>query len=158
VRHLRGLKEKDAIATRSLYNRHDRPQDDCVDEIGTVFALELCPTDRKLLAEGKIVQRHLGDLGLPRDVRETMDAFGEKACLNVPLLFRGEALGILVLVEFDQALLHAGRDRACRGSRSRPRRPSITPACTGSRRNRTGGWSRPRRGRHRCLTRRHTVL
>jgi HD-GYP domain-containing protein (c-di-GMP phosphodiesterase class II) len=96
------LKERDAIATRSLYNRHDRPQDDCVDEIGTVFALDLSPTDRKLLAEGKIVQRHLADPGLPRDVRETMDAFGEKACLNVPLLFRGEALGILALVEFDQ--------------------------------------------------------
>jgi len=95
------LKERDAIATRSLYNRSDRPQDDGVDEIGTVFSLDLYPSDRVLLRKGEIVQQHLGDTGLPRDVRETMDAFGEKACLNVPLLFRGEALGILVLVEFD---------------------------------------------------------
>ncbi|HJW75388.1 MAG TPA: GAF domain-containing protein, partial [Thermoleophilia bacterium] len=95
------LKDHDAIATRSLYTRTDVPQDDCVREIGTVFSLDLYPSDRKLLSGGEIVQRHLGDPGLPRDVRETMDAFAEKACLNVPLLFRGEALGILALVEFD---------------------------------------------------------
>ncbi len=104
------LKDRDAIATRSLYNRRDRPQDDCVDEIGTVFALDLYPSDRKLLASGEIVQQHLGDPGLPRDVRETMDAFGEMACLNVPLLFRGEALGILVLVEFDHERHYTGEE------------------------------------------------
>ena len=95
------LRERDAIATRSLYNRHDRPQEDSVDEIGAVFPLDFYPSDRALLAKGEIVQHHLGDPGLPRDVRETMAAFDERACLNVPLLFRGEALGVLVLVEFD---------------------------------------------------------
>ena len=45
------------------------------------------------------MQESISDERLPADVRASMEDWGEKACLNVPLVIEGEPLGILVLTE-----------------------------------------------------------
>jgi len=95
----RGL---DAIISRSLYDRDGATLDDLEDAPGTVYPLAEYPTDRELLERGEIVEEHLDDPDLPSDSRESMERWSERACLNVPLLYQGEALGLLVLIETER--------------------------------------------------------
>jgi diguanylate cyclase (GGDEF)-like protein len=88
--------ERDACVFRAFYGRHGRPPE--LDEDG-VYPLNDYPTDRELLRRGEVLQETLSDESLPPDVRASMEEWGEKACLNVPLLVEGEPFGILVLIE-----------------------------------------------------------
>jgi len=69
------------------------------DPLGTAYPLDEYPSDRALLAGDRIVEERLSDPGLPPDVRQSMEQWGEKACLNIPLRYRGEPVGILVLTQ-----------------------------------------------------------
>ena len=88
----------DAIISRSLYDRGGASWDEHQD-LGAAYPLVDYPTDRDLLEHGEIIEEHVGDPDLPSDSRESMEYWGERACLNVPLLYQGEALGLLVLIE-----------------------------------------------------------
>jgi len=87
---------RDATVFRAFYGRDGRPS--ALDEQG-VYPLDDYPTDREILRRGEVVQESLSDEKLPPDVRDSMVHWGEKACLNVPLVVEGEPLGILVLIE-----------------------------------------------------------
>ncbi len=87
---------RDAIAFRAFYGRDGQPT--ALDQAG-VYALDDYPADRELLRRGEVLQETLSDESLPRDVRDSMEQWGEKACLNVPLVVEGEPLGILVVIE-----------------------------------------------------------
>ncbi len=87
----------DAIVYRAFYPR--RPSGDDSDDIGTVYSLAEYPSDRAVLQSGRVVQESISDRGLAPDVRETMEQWEEKSCLNVPLLFNDEPLGLLVVIE-----------------------------------------------------------
>ena len=67
-----------------------------------VYPLDDYPSDREVLRRGLVTQEALADEGLPDDVRASMERWGEKACLKVPLIVEGEALGILVLIETER--------------------------------------------------------
>jgi PAS domain S-box-containing protein len=69
------------------------------DEVGQVFPVKDAPQDRRALEAGEVFIETISDPALPDEVRELMDGFGEQTLLNVPLRWRGEALGILILVE-----------------------------------------------------------
>ena len=68
-------------------------------DLGAVYALDEYPTNREVLRSGEVAQRSLSDTQLPPDVRGTMTMWGEKSCLSVPLLFGGEPLGLLDIIE-----------------------------------------------------------
>lgn len=62
--------------------------------------LEAAPRmDDALLHRGEIVEQHLSDPDLAADVRLAMLRAGEKSHLSVPLLFRGDVVGSLEMVE-----------------------------------------------------------
>ena len=85
-----------AIICRAFHSTSSAPP--LLDEAG-VYPLDDCPSERRVLEEGWVVQVTLADEGLPEDARSSMERWGEKACLNVPLIVEGEPLGILVLIE-----------------------------------------------------------
>ena len=67
------------------------------DVLGTVYPLEEYPSDRVILSRGEVVEESLSDENLPADVRDSMEQGGELSCLNVPLIYDCEPVGILVL-------------------------------------------------------------
>jgi diguanylate cyclase (GGDEF)-like protein len=87
----------DAIVFRAFHGGPDGQSPPA--EPGTVYLLDEYPSDREVLRRGEVVQETIADEGLPDDVRLSMEQWGEKACLNVPLIVEGEPLGILVLIE-----------------------------------------------------------
>ena len=89
----------DAIVSRSLYDRSGATIEDYEDTLGSVYPLDEYPSDREVLERGEIVEEHLDDPDLQIDSRESMELWSERACLSVPLMFGGEALGLLVLIE-----------------------------------------------------------
>ena len=90
---------RDAIVFRAFYGRDGHPS--ALDEAG-VYPLDDYPADRDILRRGDVVQETLSDEKLLPDVRDSMEQWGEKACLNVPLVVEGEPLGILVLIETER--------------------------------------------------------
>ena len=90
---------RDAIVCRAFWGVHGTPP--ALDERG-VYPLDDYPTDREILRRGEVVQETLSDASLTTDVRSSMEQWGERACLNVPLIVEGERLGILVLIETER--------------------------------------------------------
>lgn len=88
--------EHDAIVFRSAYQRDGEPAED---DAGTMYRLDDYPEDRELLGRGEIVEEHISDPDLAPGSRASMTRWGEKTCLNVPLIFNEEPVGILCLVE-----------------------------------------------------------
>jgi diguanylate cyclase (GGDEF)-like protein len=68
-------------------------------EIGRVDSLDEYPSDRELLRNGVVVEESISDESLAADVRSSMEEWGEKTCLNVPLISSDEPVGLLVLIE-----------------------------------------------------------
>jgi diguanylate cyclase (GGDEF)-like protein len=87
---------QDVIIRRAFFSDSDMPP--LLDAAG-VRPLEASPSDRRLLKEGRVLQQALADAALPSDARSSMERWGEKARLRVPLIVEGEPLGILVLIE-----------------------------------------------------------
>ena len=87
---------RDSSVFRAFYGRDGQPPE--LDE-GGVYPLSDYPTDREILRRGEVLQETLSDEDLPPDVRASMEEWGERACLNVPLVVEGEPLGMLVLIE-----------------------------------------------------------
>ena len=55
------------------------------------------------MLEGRIITvETISDPALDPDVRDSMEGWGEKTCVNVPLSFGDEPLGILVLIETER--------------------------------------------------------
>ena len=88
---------RDAIVYRAAWD--EDPSQVASVGIGTAYPLDEYPSDREMLREGLVVEESSSDEGLAADVRSSMDKWGEKTRLNVPLIFNGEPMGILVLVE-----------------------------------------------------------
>ena len=85
----------DTLTARALFEEDPQGYED----LGVPFALSESPSDRSLLEEREVVVETISDPGIAADSRESMEHWGEQTCLNVPLCFGEEALGILVLIE-----------------------------------------------------------
>jgi diguanylate cyclase (GGDEF)-like protein len=90
----------DAIVYRAAWDRD--PSLASSDGIGTAYSLDDYPSDRAILRKGVVVAESLTDESIGADVRSSMDDNGEKTCLNVPLIFNDEPMGILVLIETER--------------------------------------------------------
>jgi diguanylate cyclase (GGDEF)-like protein len=87
----------DAIIWRGMYPMAEYH---LVEErVGTVYPLDESPADRVILNGGVPVVESISDADLPEDTRVSMNEWGEKTCLNVPLMFKEEPVGIMVLIE-----------------------------------------------------------
>jgi GGDEF domain-containing protein len=67
--------------------------------LGRTYRLIDFPADREMLLSGEIVEERVSDLALDERNRQWMIDNGEKAFLNVPLIYEGEPMGLLVFIE-----------------------------------------------------------
>ena len=88
----------DLLVAQALYQQQPG-EGEC---LGVARALSSRPGDRALLDGDAIVVESLSDEGLAAQARDAMVAGGAKTCLNIPLRFGDEALGILALIETDE--------------------------------------------------------
>ena len=88
-------READTITARSFYSIAPSGYD----ELGVPLELDDFPDDRLILEGHDIVVESLSDPDLAPSVRESLEAYGEKTSVSVPLRFRDEPVGILVLNE-----------------------------------------------------------
>ncbi|MEI6449750.1 MAG: diguanylate cyclase [Actinomycetes bacterium] len=85
----------DTLTDRALYEEDPQGYED----LGVPIPLGDSPSDRVLLENRRIVVETLSDPDIAADSRASMERWGEKTCLNVPLWFGDAPLGILVLIE-----------------------------------------------------------
>jgi GAF domain-containing protein len=93
------VEEIDSLVTRALYET--QPDED-YSELGVPTRLDEQPGDRAILEGGVVVIEQISDRDLNQATRDSMERQGEKTCLNVPLLFRGTPLGIMMLLATDE--------------------------------------------------------
>jgi len=67
--------------------------------LGRTYRLIDFPADREMLLSGEIVEERVSDPALDERNRQWMIDNGEKAFLNVPLIYEGEPMGLLVFIE-----------------------------------------------------------
>ena len=85
---------------------------------GDVIPLEERPQEREILFSREPVIETLSDPGLDAQSRESMERWGEKTCLSLPLRFGDATLGVLVVCETErERRVHARGARA--GARAR---------------------------------------
>jgi GGDEF domain-containing protein len=70
-----------------------------VDYLGTVISLDDRPERDAVLRKGDVLETYVDDPDLDSRERAVMLEYGEKAVMEVPLVFGGEALGVLGVVE-----------------------------------------------------------
>lgn len=92
--------EADALVIAALAARD--PETDPAEWVGTRVSLAEYPPDREILFGARIVEERLSDAGLHDSNRRWMEEHGERTYLNVPLVFEGRPIGLLVFVELER--------------------------------------------------------
>ena len=80
----------------------DVPTEEALAQIGTEYDVWKRPGDHEMLYSGRIVEDRVSDEKLDAYLRDSMLEWGEKTCLNVPLLFEGTPVGKLILIESER--------------------------------------------------------
>jgi len=81
---------------------YERDGEQYEEDLGVPQRLSDRPGDREILEAGVVVVERVSDPGLHEETRESMARWSEKTCLNVPLLFRGESVGLMMLLDHDR--------------------------------------------------------
>lgn len=71
------------------------------ENLGKRFPLDEWPSDVAVLARGEIIEESLSDPAIHPCGRASMERWGEKTSLNVPLYFAGQPVGIMELIELE---------------------------------------------------------
>jgi diguanylate cyclase (GGDEF)-like protein len=100
---------EEEAACLAVWAREPDPGD--AEWVGARLSLTQHPAFRRVLREGRIMAAYLDDPGLPQADRARMESWGERACLIVPLVFKGDVIGCLQLIEKRHARLFSARDR-----------------------------------------------
>ena len=91
----------DALVFRASHSRQLTPRYVAEDPLGTAYPLADWPGERAILEGSVTVQEHISEDGVATDRRASMEAWGQKTCLSLPLRAAGEAQGILRLGTLD---------------------------------------------------------
>ncbi len=70
-----------------------------LDYIGTVVSLDDRPERDAVIRKGDLLEEYVDDEGLDAREREVMIKYDERAVMEVPLVFGGQALGVLGVIE-----------------------------------------------------------
>jgi excisionase family DNA binding protein len=127
--------EGDGLVERAYYS--EDPEDDF--EPREFLTLAQDPVSRDILAGGVAVQESISDPDLHPDSRESMERWGEKTCLSVPLVFHGAPVGMLILCEVDEERDYSRDERELAAAlgkaassaihNARKSRPSVSARC-----------------------------
>jgi GAF domain-containing protein len=95
------IQEYDAVANTvtpvALWQRE--PYERARESLGQVFSLDDEPEERAFLEARKVLEQRYSDPDLPETTKRAFEKYGDRAYLNVPLVFSGQPVGVLVLVE-----------------------------------------------------------
>jgi diguanylate cyclase (GGDEF)-like protein len=72
------------------------------DALGSVYPLADTPVERTILEGAVIVEEHLSQTDLSSGRRASMESFGERTCLHVPLASGQDPVGILRLYDMEK--------------------------------------------------------
>ena len=84
-------------AALALWAREPHFADD--DWVGSTHSLTEQPSFARALGDRRMIENRIDDPTLPDVERRRMEFWNEQSCLLVPLVFKGEAIGCLELVE-----------------------------------------------------------
>ena len=70
--------------------------------LGQLFSLDDEPEECAFLEAGEVLEQRRSDPGLTATTAALFEKYGDSAYLNVPLVFNGQPVGVLVLVEKEQ--------------------------------------------------------
>lgn len=90
------VSELDSLIVRANY---DRDEGQSYDGLGVATQLDDMPGDRLILEGGEIIVEQVSDPELNEETRRSMQKWGETTCLNVPLWFKGQPIGMMMLLE-----------------------------------------------------------
>jgi diguanylate cyclase (GGDEF)-like protein len=93
---------RDALVYRALCERMVAPDAAPDDAFGTRYELAEYPGERAILQGRRVVVEHASDLDLPPDRRASMQAWGERTCLTVPLWFGAAPLGLVRVYDLER--------------------------------------------------------
>ena len=99
--------DRDGLVERAYYS------DDSADDFEPRKFLTLAqdPVNRDILAGGVAVQESISDPDLDPDSKASMEQWNEKTCLSVPLVFRDEPVGMLILCEVHEERSYSADER-----------------------------------------------
>jgi GAF domain-containing protein len=104
----------EAIVYRALYERE--PASVPHDELGTAYPFDAWPGERAIVFGDGLTVEHVGDAGLSPDRARSMEIYGEKTVLSVPLRYGDQRVGILRLYDMhDERLVTDAELRLARG-------------------------------------------
>ena len=92
----------DALVYRASHSRQRAPRYVADDPLGTAYPLTDWPGERIILEGSVTLQEHVSDGEVAPDRRASMEAWGQKTCLSLPLRAADEAQGILRLTTLDE--------------------------------------------------------
>jgi diguanylate cyclase (GGDEF)-like protein len=87
----------DTVKPVALWQRV--PEELARSSLGKTFALKDEPEEKRFLEAGMVLEQQYSDPRLPATTRSLFEKFGDKSYLNVPLVFNGKPVGVLVLIE-----------------------------------------------------------
>jgi GAF domain-containing protein len=85
---------RDELVTRGVFHDDDV---EGYDTVGDSESVEEALGDASLLAARDPFVEHVSDPAMAPDAREVLERWGEKTCLNLPMVYRDEPLGYLML-------------------------------------------------------------
>ena len=92
------LPDIESLTLRAVQGRVNRAYDE---DVGVPQRLIDRPGDAEILEAGIVVVERVSDPGIHEGNRASMEQWGEKTCLNVPLHFRGQTVGLMILTDHD---------------------------------------------------------
>lgn len=87
-------RDADTMTARSIYQREYDPE---YDRTGTAEPVEVALTDRSILTAAAPTVDQASDSEADAATVESLTRWGERTCLNVPMVCRGEPLGVFML-------------------------------------------------------------
>jgi diguanylate cyclase (GGDEF)-like protein len=91
--------DSDANTVRPVALWQRVPEEMALSSLGKEFSLDDEPEEKAFLEACKVLEQRYSDPELPATTRALFERFGDRAYLNVPLVFSGRPVGVLVLIE-----------------------------------------------------------
>ena len=91
--------DSDANTVRPVALWQRVPEEQALSSLGKDFSLDDETEEKAFLEACRVLEQRYSDPELPATTRALFEKFGDRAYLNVPLVFSGRPVGVLVLIE-----------------------------------------------------------
>jgi GGDEF domain-containing protein len=92
--------EANTVTVAAMYSTSPDPA--AFESLHQTFSLDEDPEDAEIIRNKVTVEQAIADPHVSQSSREALEKYGDKAYLNVPLVFNDEPIGLLVLIETER--------------------------------------------------------